>query len=440
MKRLVVVFSFVGLLVLPVLGQTKQWTLTECIERALQENISINQRRLTNKSAELTLEQSKATRIPTLSGSTSQGFNFGRSLDPYTNTYVAQNIASSSFGLNSTLSLFNGFQTVNSIKKNELDLKAGTLDLEKNMKDVTLNITLAYLQILFAYEQVENAKIQLESTQSQVEKTQKMVNSGTLPIGNLYAIESQMSTDKYSLVNAQNQLSISKVNMMQMMELPADPSFDIYRPDMSEFGVEVLPAGTPDNIYAKALELQPEIESSEIKVASAETNLKISKGSLYPRLSLNAGINSAYSDQRLRTFPEQLNDNLSQSIRFNLSIPIFNQKQTITQIQKSEIIVSSTQLNALETRNQLRKSIEQAYNDMVAAQHNYEAVQGQLVTSETSFRDSNRKYELGMITATDFLIAKNNFETAHTNLTRAKYNYLFMSKILDFYEGNPIEL
>jgi outer membrane protein len=308
------------------------------------------------------------------------------------------------------------------------------------MKDVTLNITLAYLQVLFAYEQVENAKLQMESTRSQVEKTEKMVNSGALPVGNLYTVESQLSTDKYSLVNAENQLSISKVNLMQLMELPADPAFDVYRPEMSGFEIPAVPSQMPEDIYLKALEVQPEIESSEIKVASAETNLKISKASLYPRLSLNAGISSAYSDQRPRTFSEQLNDNLSQSIRFSLSIPIFNQKQTTTQIQKSEINVRSTQLNALETKNQLRKSIEQAYNDMVAAHHNYEAVQGQLIATETSFNDSNRKYELGMITATDFLIAKNNYENARTNLIRAKYNYLFMRKILDFYQGNPIEL
>jgi outer membrane protein len=436
------IFSILFLVIIlsePANSQDKKWTLTECINRALQENTTVNQRKLANNVSELTLEQSKATRIPTLSGSSSQGFTFGRSLDPYTNTYVPQDVKSSNFSLNSSLNLFTGFQTINTIKKNELDLKAGTLDLEKTKKDVNLNVNLAYLQVLFAYEQVENAKVQVESTQSQVEKTQILVNAGTLPIGSLYTVQSQLATDKYNLVNAENQLSISKVNLMQLMEFPVDPYFDIVRPDLTKMVIEPTSVLFPDSIYSKALQVQPEIESAELKVTSAETNLKISKASLYPRLSLSAGVSSAYSDARTRTFDEQLRDNLSQSVRLSLSIPIFNQKQVSTSIQKSEISVLTTQLTAQDTRNQLRKSIEQAYNDKLAAQNNYGAVQNQLISTETSYNDSKRKYELGMITATDYLIAKNNYSTAVSNLIRAKYNYLFMNKILDFYQGNSIE-
>jgi outer membrane protein len=440
MKRIIIIVCLTYIICITAISQDKKWSLTECIEQALQENTAINQKKLANTVSELTLEQSKASRIPTLSGSTSQGFNFGRSLDPYTNTYIAQNIASNNFSLSSNLNLFTGFQTTNTIKKNELDLKAGTLDLEKTRKDVTLNVTLAYLQILFAYEQVENAKSQVESTQSQVDKTEILVNAGTLPIGNLYAVQSQLSTDKYSLVNAENQLSISKVNLMQLMELPVDPAFDVIRPNLGNIIFSTSTETAPDSIYSKALRVQPDVASSEIKVTSAETNLKISKAAMYPRLSISAGISSAYSDQRQRTFDEQLNDNFSQSVRLSLSVPIFNQKQVSTSIQKSRVNVLSSQLNAQDAKNQLRKNIEQAYNDMIAAQHNYDAVQNQLVSTETSYNDSKRKYELGMITATDYLIEKNNYSNALTNLIRAKYNYLFMNKILDFYQGYPIEL
>jgi len=423
-----------------MMSQDKKWTLEECINRALEENITVNQRILTNSTTELTLEQSKAVRIPTLTGSTGQGFTFGRSLDPYTNTYEALDIASNNFSLSSNLSLFSGFQATNTIKRNELDLKAGSFDLEQIKKDVTLNVTLAYLQVLFAYEQIENAKLQVETTQAQVERTKILVDAKTLPIGDLYTVQSQLATNKYTLVNAQNQLSISKVNLMQLMELPVDPGFDIVRPDLGNLVIEVKDESDLDEIYAKALQVQPEILSSDLKVTSAETNLKISKGALFPRLSLSSGISSAYSNARARTFEQQLRDNLSESIRLSLSIPIYNQKQVSTSIQKSQISVYSSQLNALDTRNQLRKNIEQAFNDLVSAQHNYEAVQEQLVSTETSYNDSKRKYDLGMITATDFLIEMNNYSTAISNLTRAKYNYLFMKKILDFYQGNPIEL
>ena len=443
MKKIFFLFSCAFCFAVLLKGQEKQWTLTECIERALLENTSINQRKLSNNIAELTLEQSKAMRIPTLSGSGSQGINFGRNINLNTNTYDENNSTSSSLGLSSSVNLFTGFQTVNTIKRNEIDLKASNLDLKKTTKDVTLNVTLAYLQVLFAYEQVENAKSQFESIISQVDKTQILVNSGTLPIGSLYTVQSQMATDKYNLVNAENQLSISKVNLMQLMELPVEPGFEIVRPDLSSIPIENQDNIVPDSVFLKALEVQPDIASSELKVSSAEASLKISKGALYPRLSMGAGINTTYSRRfslpETRTFSEQLVDHIGESVRLNLSIPIFSQKQVSTNIQRSQINVYSSQLNAKDTRNQLRKSIEQAYNDMTAARNNYEAVQNQLISSETSHNDSKRKYDLGMITAIDYLVAKNSYSDALSNLIRAKYNFIFMKKILDFYQGNPIE-
>ena len=438
-----IIFMFLSLACLiskSAVCQEKKWSLTECIDRALQENTTIKQGQLSNTVTELTLEQSKANFIPTLSASGSQGFNFGRTVDPHTNSYVSQDNITNNFSVSSSYSLFTGFQTINTIKKNELDLKAGTLDLEKTKKNVTLNVTLAYLQVLYAYEQVEQAKSQVESTQSQVDKTQILVNAGTLPIGNLYTVQSQLATDKYAQVNAENQLSISKVNLMQLMEQPVDPVFDVIRPDLSNLIIESTSKTNTDSIYLKALKVQPDIASAELKVSSAQTSLKISKAALYPRLSLSAGVSSAYSNKGSAVFDQQLKDNLSESVRLNLSVPIFSQKQVSTSIKKSQISINSIQLSALDTRNQLRKNIEQAYNDMVAAQNNYKAVQNQLISTETSYNDSKRKYELGMITATDYLIAKNNYSNALSNLIHAKYNYLFTTKILDFYQGNPIKL
>jgi outer membrane protein len=237
-RRISIIVFLVCLISVSAFCQEKKWSLNDCIDRALRENTSIKQGQLSNNVTELTLKQSKATLIPNLSASGSQGFNFGRTVDPHTNSYVSQDNITNNFSVSSSYNLFSGFQTLNTIKKNELDLKAGTLDLEKTRKDITLNVTLAYLQVLYAYEQVEQAKSQVESTQSQVDKTQILVNAGTLPIGNLYTVQSQLATDKYTQVNAENQLSISKVNLMQLMELPVDPAFDVIRPDLSNLTIE----------------------------------------------------------------------------------------------------------------------------------------------------------------------------------------------------------
>jgi len=438
-KILLIAASFVVLTGTKSYCQDKKWSLSECIDRAQQENTTIKQGQITNKVNELTLEQTKATLIPSLSASGSQGFNFGRTLDPHTNSYVTQDNSTNNFSVNSSYNLFTGLQTLRTLEKNELDLKAGKLDLEKSKSDITLNVTLAYLQVLFAYEQVEQSTAQVESTQSQVDKTQILVTSGKLPIGNLYTVQSQLATDKYSLTNAENQLSISKVNLEQLMELPVDPAFKIIRPELNDLFIDSTRIQKTDSIFIRALKVQPDIASSELRVSSAETGLKISKSALLPRLSLSAGLSSAYSNKGTGAFNDQLNNNMTEAVRLSLSIPIFSQKQVSTNIKKSQLSINSFQIEAQNTRNQLRKNIEQAYNDMMAALHNYDAVKNQLVSTETTYTDSKMKYELGMITAIDFLVAKNNYATALSNLTHAKYNYLFTTKILDFYEGYPIK-
>ncbi len=458
-------------------AQESKWTLEECIQHALDRNITINQRKLNNELSEISLEQSKTDLLPNLTASGSQSWNFGRSVDPYTYDYVSTNVGSNNFGLSTSVTLFDGLQSFNTIKKNQIDVESGTLDLEQTKNDIILSVTQAYLQVLFAYEQVENAALSLESTAAQVERTQKLVNAGSSPEGDLFKINSQLASDQYSLVNAENQLSLSKINLMQIMELPVEEEFDIVIPefDIATIGID-LPESS-DEIFVKALEVQPEIESSKLKVASAEQSLKIAKGGLYPRLSLSGNLGTGYSNARTlrlyedpvtdiqeigyvqsagpsevvvteRTyspsrivdygFADQIKDNLSESIRLSLSIPIFNRFQTKNNISRSRINVETAELDRQNTENQLRKTIEQAYNDLVSSAKNYDAAVEQLKSLERSYNDTERKYELGMVNATDYLIEKNNFENSKYSLTRAKYEYIFTYKILDFYQGKPI--
>ena len=456
--------------------QENTWTLDACIQHALDRNITINQRKLNNELTEINLDQSRADLLPNLSASGSQSWNFGRSVDPYTNEYVSTNVGSNNFSMSTSVTLFDGLQNINSIKKNQIDVQSGSLDLEKTKNDIILSVTQAYLTVLFAYEQVDNALNRIESTISQVERTQKLVDVGSSAEGELFKINSQLASDQYSLVNAENQLSISKVNLMQIMELPVEEEFEIVVPD---FDIETIGISFPessDEIYAKAMEIQPEIESSELKVASAEQSLKISKGALYPRLSLSGSLSSGYSNARtfrqygdpvseiqevgyLQSDPselvvtdrmytpssiidygfgDQIRDNLSESVRLNLSIPIFSRFQVKNNISRSKINVETAELNKQNTENQLRKTIEQAYNDLVSTSKNYDAAVEQLKSLERSYNDTERKYELGMVNATDYLIEKNNFENSRYSLTRAKYEYIFTYKILEFYQGNPI--
>ncbi len=478
--RIIKLVSFTGFVFLfllhTVYSQEKQWTIQECMDTALQNNIQLNQQRLSNRLSEVSIEQSRAQRIPSLNASTSQGLSFGRSIDPYTNQYNNTNFASNSFSLNSNVTLFNGFQNTNTIRRNEIDLQAGEKDLETLKKNITLNITLGYLQVLFAYDQLENARNKLASTRAQVERTQKLVEIGELPEGNLLQLQSQMATDNYSFVNADNQVWIAKVNLMQLMNIPVKSGFDLLRPSYPDTINTAILNKSADEVYQEALQTQPQVQSAVLKVQSAEKGLQISKGAMAPRLSLSANLSSGYSNARSlydRTyntvteeigylasdpsdkvlsdrqhtivsaksypFQNQVWDNFGQSVRLSLSFPIFNSKQVKSNIKRSMINIETARLNKMNVEVQLRKNVEQAYSDLVVASKNYAAASEQLRTAKKSFQDTEKKYNLGLVNATDYLIEKNNYANARVMLTRNKYDYIFKHKILDFYKGEPIQ-
>ncbi len=455
--------------------QTRQWPLQACIDTALQNNIQMNQQRLNNRLTEINYEQARAQRIPTLNASASQSYNFGRSIDPYTNQYNNNNFASNSFSMNSSLTLFNGFQIKNRIRQNEIDLKAGEKDLETLKKNVTLNVVLGYVQVLFAYDQLENARNKVASTKAQVERTEKLVEMGELPESNLLQMKSQMSTDHYAQVNAENQLWMSKVNLMQLMEIPVSAGFDVERPPLPDsIDTRILTRKT-DEIYQEALNTQPQVQSAALKVMSAEKNLEISRGAMYPRLSLSANLSSGYSNARSlydrsyttviqeigylasdptekvladkqqaliesRPYPfqNQVWDNFGQSVRLSLSIPIFNNKQVKTNIKRSVINIETARLSELNVKVQLRKDVEQAFSDLIVASKSFAAAYEQLQSARKSYLDVEKKYDLGLLNATDYLIEKNNYANAQVTLTRNKYDFIFKEKILDFYMGKPI--
>ena len=460
-------------------GQEQVWTLEECINYALERNISINQKKLSNQINEVNLKQDKAGRAPSVNASGSQSFNFGRSVDPYTNIYTSSNFASNNFAVNANWTLFSGLQNKNTIEKTKIEIQSGSLDLKETQNNITISVSQAYLQILYVYEQVENARNKLISTQAQVKRTESLFRAGEVPEGTLFQIKAQEASDQYSLVNVQNQLEMDKISLMQYMELPVDEEslFDVVQPEYNDSLLAFTILQDSQEIFENAKNILPEIESAELKIASAEKSLKIAKGANYPRLSLSAGLNSGYSNNRnlydrettteerqigyLQSDPtelvmaqqnissitnlnypfgQQVTDNFSQSVRLNLSIPIYSNRQVKSNVERSKINIQTAQLNAQNTNNQLRKKIEQAYIDMIAAAKNHEAAKEQVKNLKRSYGDSERKFELGMINATDFIVEQNQYFDSESNLNRAKYQFIFTQKILDFYQGKPITL
>ena len=289
-KKLPLYFLFPLVLVQPLQAQEGGWTLEECLEQALQNNISIMQRKLNNELLDVGLEQNRASRFPALSASAGHGYSFGRSIDPYTNEYIEQNIGSNSVSFNSSLNLFNGFQTTNSIRQQEIDREAGQLDLEQLRKDISISLAEAYLQVLYAHEQVENAEKKLESSTAQMERTERLVRAGMVPESNLLLILSQVASDNSSLINAGNQLRMSNLNLMQVMEIPFDEGFSIHRPSFEKVLEEDTRDLSSEDAFARAFKAQPMVESSALKVASAEKDLEIARSNV---LSAQANLKRA---------------------------------------------------------------------------------------------------------------------------------------------------
>lgn len=427
-------------------AQNRVWTFQQCLDTALQRNISLNQSRLNTDLSRITLEQSKADVFPNLSASARDGIGFGRSVNPTTNQYVERTTNSSSFSVSSGVDLFNGFQITRTILQNKMNLDAVKTDVENVRNQVTLNITTAYLQLLFQYEILKSAKNQAEATVIQVDRTQKMVNAGKVPESNLFTIRSQQATDNLAVVNAQGQLNLAKVTLEQLMEIPVTDSFEVIIPDLVE--PSLLLNQTNQEIYNKALTVQPQIAGASIRTNSALLGIKISEGARYPLLYLSGGVNSNYSvASRTGTsssvndspFFPQLWNNLGESIGLNLSIPIYSNRQLKSNIERAKINALSAKLDEQNTRLQLRKTIEQSYTDLRNSIKKYEAVKEQISAAELSYQNMERKYNVGMSTAIDYLIEKNNYFQAQSNGIQAKYDYIFKSKILDFYQGKPIQ-
>lgn len=429
------------------MAQQHIWTFQQCLDTALQRNISLNQSRLNTDLSQISLDQSKAALFPNLSASARDGVGFGRSVNPTTNQYVAKTTNSASFGINSGVDLFSGFQLTRTILQNKMNLDAVKTDVENVKNQVTISITTAYLQLLFQYEILNAARNQAEATVSQVDRTQKMVSAGTLPESNLYTIRSQLATDNLAVVNAQGQLDLARVALEQLMEIPITDSFDIKVPEL--VAPSLLLNQTNQEIYNKSLSVQPQIAGAAIRTNSALLGIKISEGARWPTLSLSGSVNSNYavssrngvdpSVPQASPFFPQLWDNLGESIGLNLSIPIFSNRQLKSNIERAKVNALSARLDEQNTRIALRKTIEQAYTDLRNSIKKYDAVKEQISAAELSYKNMERRYNIGTSTATDFLIEKNNYFQAQSNGIQSKYDYIFKSKILDFYQGKPIQ-
>ncbi|MEA1886601.1 MAG: TolC family protein [Bacteroidota bacterium] len=441
--------------VLNLIGQDKYWTLEECVNHAIDNNIMIKQQELQTQLQENTLEQSKLSLLPSLNGTATNNWSFGRALDETTYQFTEEeNVRSNSFYASAGLTLFNGLQNYNTIVRNRYNVDASFQDLQNIKDDISLNVALAYLQILLNKELVTVTENQLQTTSEQIEKTRKMVEAGSLPRGNLLEIQAQAAREELQLINMENQLNLSYLNIIQLLELDSVEGFEIIVPDIDITETGVIMENVND-IYNTAKQIRPEVKSAELRLKSAEYDLKIAKGGRSPRLSLSTTFSTGYSSIRQKIlgidpvegvqygeypFADQINDNINYGIGLSLNIPIFNGWQVNTSISNSKINIRNSQYSLENARKQLYKDIQQAYADAQASLKSYIASQKAVESMQESFRYTEQRFNVGMVTPVEYNTAKAQLLNAESELAQAKYEYIFKTKVLDFYKGLPLKL
>jgi outer membrane protein len=413
------------------------WTLEECINYALEKNIQVRKSELANQGNQYYATQAKAQRFPSLSASLNHNFTWSKSDAEGNSGFSGTN--GSTVSVSSGITLFNASRITNQIKRADIDLQVGQYTLETVKESVSLSILEAYLQVLYAEEQVKNSKKQIESTSGQVDLASERLAVQLISQADFAQVKAQLASEKLILANSENQLAIAKVSLEQLMELPVTQSFIIVHPQFAE---PVNQKRLPDvsAVYETALEIKPQVKNAELNKKIAALDEKIAKAGYFPTLSAGGGIGTSYSNQLTDPYFGQLDKGISPSLGFSLSIPIYQKKQTSTSVAIAKLGYHDAELTELDTRNGLRKNIEQACVDVTSAQIKYEASLESYQATQVSAALSDEKFRQGIINSVDYLVSKTNLIVAESELLQSKFNLIFSYKVLDFYSGIPLTL
>ncbi len=426
-------------------GQTKIWTLDDCIQYALEKNIQVQKALVSNSIYNQDVYLAKAARYPSLSGSVRQNFNWNNVTDNTTGATVFKGTNGVNVSASSGMTVYNGSRLRNAIKQSETNLEADKYNTEVIKETVSLNVLNAYLQVLFAEEQVKNDENQISSLTEQLNLAEERLKLGAIANSDYLQVKSQLATEKQTLATAQSQLAINRIALMQLMEYPISSDFQIQYPNLDSL---VNQKRTPDpvEVYQTALGIKPEVKNAELLKNSSQLSIDIAKAGHYPNISLNTGVSSSYSGYQTSfstsykqgSFGSQLSRNISPSIGLSASIPIYLNRQVKTNVEIAKLNLNNAELNEFNTKDVLRKAIEQACQNVVSNQIEFEASLEAYNAVKESFDVASEKYSQGLMSSVDFLIQKTTFISTESSFLQAKYNLIFSYKVLDFYSGQPL--
>ena len=473
----------------PAQPATGPFTLQGAVDYASAHNLTVRQNVLNYQNNQQILLQSKAALLPSVNLNGTQTWNFGTNVNPFTFEFQSQTIRSNNFSAQSQVTLFQGFQLRNTIKRNESDYEASLLDTDKARNDLSLNVASAYLQLLLGEELIRSNQSRVASSQAQVDRAKILLKAGSIAESNVLDSQSQLASDELNVITATNQRDIARLNLVQLLnlDLASATSFQIDVPPLADPDDEAPLALDLDKTYQTAASTLPEIKAADLRVQSARRGIDLARGGYFPRLALGGTISTGFSSSastrqitgdlipssvlpvfqidplnptgtpipttfavitppqpRYEFLPtgyfNQLNNNVGKTIQFVLAVPVFNGLQVRTNVQRSLINEELSRVRAEQARLTLRQSIEQSYVDARAAQLQYSAAKRQVAALTLSQRNAEIRFNNGLLNGTDFNIAKNNLTVAESNRIQAKYSFIFRRKVLDFYQGKPLAL
>jgi outer membrane protein len=455
------------------------WTLDSCIAYAFQNNLAIQ---LSEENVALSgLNETSAigAMLPSLNAQGGHGYNWGQRIDPFTNQFASSRIQSNNFGIATSVNLFNGLRQVNTLKQAELNTETAKWNYQKMRNDIALNVASAYLAVIINKEFMDIARRTLDGTDRQVKRMEQLVGAGQIAVSNLNDLQAQLAADNASFVSTENNFRLSKLSLMQLLQLDASKldQFNIMIPNLDEVEQYTL-LSNPEIAVQAALNNFPEVKSATTSVASAALGQKIAASGYYPSLNASFSYGTGYSgaakvitgnpdtlafpigtvlgtgelvtsfpqlsysldDYQTKAFRNQLQDNVNRSLFFSLNIPLFNGFSTHTGVKRAEINFRQAELQLEQTKQTITQSVYQAYNDAQAALANYYAFKTSVAASIKAFEWAELRYEQGMSNITEYADSRMRLEIAQANLARTKYDYIFKLKVLDFYQGKAITL
>ncbi len=448
------------------------FTLKQCVETAIANNLQVKQSDLQMQNASINFKQAKDNRLPDLFANLNHGINQGRSIDPFTNSYVNQNIGYGNYNGSSNVTLFNGYQIKNFIKQNAYGYEASKMELQTIKDNLTLNIILAYLQILNNEDQLQQSKNQIALSKKQVERLEILNREGTIIPAQLYELRGQLANDELAVINNENALQAAKLTLSQLMNIAYDKNLEVERLTAENF---VMTYETdPESIYQIAVSHLAQIKGAELRKQSAEKAISVARSQFYPVVGLGGNLGTNYSSaaqeniflnsvqipsgdfvnvngnqvsvittksnfntQKIN-YSNQFSNNYSTSINLNVRIPILNSFRARNNVALAKNDLKNTEYIAETAKIQLKQSIEQAFFNMTAAYRKYTTLLQQVKDFTLAFKGAEVRYNEGVSTQVDYLIAKNNLDRANINLITAKYDYIFQTKILDYYQGKLV--